>query len=86
MNRLALVICLPLALTACGCSNLNLEESIGVGADDNAIMCIRASLDGYFTDSRADYTRLEMPEGFDVNTLDAEGLRALTELAARLGC
>lgn len=76
-----------LALTACQSFDANsLDNTVGVGADDNAVQCIKANVDGYFTDSNASTTRIEFPSNLNLGTLTPELVAALTEMAARMGC
>lgn len=61
-----------------GCSNPQfLEESIGVGPDDNAILCIKTVVPGRYTGTTVALTRLEFPAGFDTSSLTAEQLNNL---------
>jgi hypothetical protein len=68
-----------------GCSSFD-PETIGVDSTDNAILCIKAQADGYFTDSGADYTRIELPATLDLSKATPELVEALARLAERMGC
>jgi hypothetical protein len=73
---LAFAIVIVLALA--GCQSVDLEQSIGVGPDDNAILRVEAHVDPAWTESTADYCRTEFPAGFDISTLTPEQLEAAT--------
>lgn len=86
MKQLALALALFLLVSCQSFEPGSLDNTVGVGADDNAIQCIKASVDGYFTDSNASTTRIEFPNQLDLGTLTPELVNALTEMAARMGC
>lgn len=69
MKYLSLFLLLPLM----GCSNL---ETLGVGEDDNAFLCVDASYSGTFTSSNGRYRRLEVPQGVE---LDADQMISLLQ-------
>lgn len=50
-----------------GCQSINLEESIGVDATDNAVICASVSVDPTWSESNALYRRVELPQGYVVS-------------------
>ncbi len=50
---------LVLAIVMTACSSV--IDSVGVSPDDNAALCVRASVNGSFTNTRAAVTRIELP-------------------------
>lgn len=84
-NIMLLAILIVLVGGLVGCQGLT-PDALGIGPDDNAIQCIKASLDGYFTDSAASTGRIEFPANVELGTLTPELLDALSNLAQRLGC
>jgi hypothetical protein len=48
-----------------GCQSFDLEQ-IGVDDQDNAALCIRASVDPAWSESRLEYSRVELPRGYTV--------------------
>lgn len=86
-NAFLAVIILAASLALASCSSPRaLDETVGVSADDNAIQCIHANVDGYFTDSSVTTNRIEFPTSLDLGTLTPELITALTELAEKMGC
>ncbi len=61
-----------------GCANMDIEQTIGVGPDDNAILRVEAHIDPAWSESSADYCRTEFPAGFDITKLSPEQLEAAT--------
>lgn len=49
-----------------GCQSLDLEKSIGVDESDNAILCANVDLMPMWTNSRATYSRVELPKGYQL--------------------
>jgi len=78
----ALVVLSCLVLANCASP----DEWVGVAPGENAVQCIRASYDGYFTDSTIGTTRLELPANLNLGTLPPELVRAIADLAERMGC
>lgn len=72
-----MVLAMIISLAACG--TLSIEESIGVGADDNAILRVEAHVDPAWSESSADYCRTEFPKNVDVTMLSPEQLEAATD-------
>jgi len=68
-----------------GCQSFD-PETIGVDATDNAILCVKAHLDTIYTDSSADYTRIELPASLDLSKVTPELAEALAAIADRMGC
>lgn len=68
-----------------GCASVDLEESIGVGPTDNAVLRVRGEtrVDLPWADAEARYCRAEFPEGFDIATLTAEQLSAALDCDAQ---
>lgn len=75
-----LILIATILLTGC---TTGLEQ-IGVNDGDKAVMCIRASFDGRWTTTSADYSRIELPAEIDTSTLTPELIRSLQELANTL--
>lgn len=72
-----LILLTLLLLTSCA----SLEESIGVGPDDNAILCIRADahLNHAISTGNIDGIRIEFPAWFNDETATIEQLITLAE-------
>ena len=68
-----------------GCASMDLEESIGVGPDDNAVLRVRGEtrVDLPWADAEARYCRAEFPANFDIATLTAEQLSAALDCDAQ---
>lgn len=67
-----------------GCSSAGqVVESIGVGEDDNAILCIIVEIPGRFTGTTVQAKRLEFPAGFDMSTLTAADIEDLENRLCR---
>lgn len=58
------MILIALACLA-GCSTLD-PESIGVDESDNAVLCANVDLMPMWTNSRATYSRVELPKGYQL--------------------
>jgi len=56
---------LLIILLATGCQSFN-PESIGVDAQDNAVLCLRASVDPAWSESQLSYNSIELPKGYQV--------------------
>ncbi len=85
--NLVMMAGIVLAMTnLASCASFNLEDSIGIGPEDNAILCVRAKVDPAWSESGADYTRIELPASLDLKTLTPELATALVQIAQRLGC
>ena len=61
-----------------GCAGLDIEQAIGVGPEDNAILRIEAHVDPAWSESTAYYCRTEFPKGFDITTLTPDQIEAAT--------
>lgn len=75
---------LLVVLVACfvglqACASFDLEQSIGVGPEDNAILRVEAHIDPAWSESSADYCRTEFPADLDISTLSPEQLESATE-------
>jgi hypothetical protein len=82
-----LAICLAIIAALMACSTPGaVDNTVGIGTDDNAIQCIHANVDGYFTDSGIVTNRIEFPKELNLGTLTPELITALTELAEKMGC
>lgn len=71
------LIALLLLLTSCA----SLEESIGVGQDDNAILCIKADahLNHAVSTGNIDAVRIEFPAWFSDENATVDQMITLTE-------
>jgi hypothetical protein len=79
-------ICIAVVLSLAGCQTAGQLEAIGVQPDDNAILCIKATVDGLYTDSGAEYTRIELPASLDLSSATPELVQAIADIAERIGC
>jgi hypothetical protein len=70
------------ALFVAGCSGMSsniLEDTIGVGPDDNAVLCVEVEVPGRYTGTTVRAKRLEFPAAFDTANLTAEDLNNLED-------
>jgi hypothetical protein len=68
------------ALFVAGCSSVTtnvLEETVGVGPEDNAILCVELVVPGRWTGTIVKVKRLEFPKDFDTSSLTAKDLDEL---------
>ena len=78
MNKLLIVLLTIITLTGCQNSQF-LEDSIGVGEDDNAFMCVTINVPGRYTGSTVRAKRVEFPSEFNVTELTASQLEQLED-------
>jgi hypothetical protein len=70
------------ALFIAGCSSMSsniFEDTVGVGPDDNAILCVDVEVPGRFTGTTIRVKRLEFPAAFDMSTLTVEDIDDLED-------
>lgn len=77
-----LLTALMVALTGCSGLARDLENTLGVQADDNAVLTVCAELESAnpFVDSTVQIRRLEFPDGFNSSLLTLDQINDL------LGC
>lgn len=79
-NGVCLLFFIACAVALAGCTTgANIEDSIGVGPEDNAILRVEAHIDPAWSESSADYCRTEFPASVDVSTLTPEQIEAATD-------
>lgn len=67
-----------------GCSNPQLiDQTIGVGPEDNAIMCVIVQVPGRFTGTTVAVKRLEFPANYDITGLTAADVEDLEDRLCR---
>jgi len=72
--KILVFVCVLTMLT--GCSSLDLEDSIGVGPEDNAILCVRAeaSFLASIFGSKVSGERIEVPKDVELTVEEISSL------------
>lgn len=75
---ITMLLLLGIAVVLLGC---NLEQTLGVQEDDNALLCISASTGGFgaFLSGEASGVRIELPSGTDTSAWTNEEWKTLLE-------
>ena len=77
------ILCVVLILSACSNTADQIEQLLGVSADETASSCleITATTSGFLTPTTVTTTfkRVELPADFDISTLTAEGLESVND-------
>lgn len=82
MKKLPILFLLILTLSSCG-SNIvdQLQDAVSVKPGEKAASCLKYSsvINGTFVVKTITYKRIELPEDFDVSTMNADDLAQVEE-------